>query len=129
MNIFVLGLGKRAWKISSTHVEFVTEARRWYRKSVDSSAEIIGKYQRAQNGVDIGDTEAECLALFYWSVRSVAEDKRGFRIANFLISWRKHMLWYSSKASHWDASDEQHKNAFHGDIRILEQFFSWKKMF
>ena len=62
-------------------------------------------------------------------------DKSGYRVNSFLISWGKHMLWYSLEVPCWGISNEYPKHMFSSrnkkniDTFLVEikhlQIFKW----
>ena len=54
-------------------------------------------------------------------------DKSGYQVIIFLISPRKHILWYSLEAPHLGASNEYHNIYFYGEIRKYRYFWTDKK--
>ena len=76
----------------------------------------------------------ECIAsgillpgTLYFLFVYIATDKRGYPHNIFLISLRKHMLWYSLEAPRRGASNEYHNVCFRGEIRKISAFFGCKK--
>ena len=59
---------------------------------------------------------------------TIGLDKSEYQVNSFLITWQKHMLWYSFEAPRWGASNEypQHTGFFLRNKRNIDTFW-WKK--